>query len=136
MGELGDPGQLLPEGPVTFDESYELCRQFNKRHATTYYCSTKVLPKIKQHHVHALYAFARYADDIVALTSLIQIVNSYHELGDTERARTAARRVQIKLAQLPAAAFDESQATFPREAWERWLALRPQMGATEQKVHG
>jgi phytoene synthase len=56
---------LLPTGPVTLDESYELCREFNKRHGTTYYWSTKVLPKIKQHHVHALYAFARYADDIV-----------------------------------------------------------------------
>ncbi len=57
--------QLLPTGPVTLDESYELCREFNKRHGTTYYWSTKVLPKVKQHHVHALYAFARYADDIV-----------------------------------------------------------------------
>ena len=57
--------QLLPTGPVTLDESYALCREFNKRHGTTYYWSTKVLPRIKQHHVHALYAFARYADDIV-----------------------------------------------------------------------
>ena len=56
---------LLPAGPVTLDESYALCRDFNKRHGTTYYWSTKVLPKVKQHHVHALYAFARYADDIV-----------------------------------------------------------------------
>ncbi len=57
--------QLLPTGPVTLDESYALCREFNKRHGTTYYWSTKVLPAIKRHHVHALYAFARYADDIV-----------------------------------------------------------------------
>jgi 15-cis-phytoene synthase len=57
--------QLVPHGPVTLDESYALCREFNKRHGTTYYWSTKVLPKVKQHHVHALYAFARYADDIV-----------------------------------------------------------------------
>ncbi len=56
---------LLPAGPVTLDESYALCREFNKRHGTTYYWSTKVLPRVKQHHVHALYAFARYADDIV-----------------------------------------------------------------------
>lgn len=56
---------LLPTGPVTLDESYALCKDFNKRHGTTYYWSTKVLPKVKQHHVHALYAFARYADDIV-----------------------------------------------------------------------
>jgi phytoene synthase len=55
----------LPTGNLTLDESYELCRQFNKRHGTTYYWSTKVLPRVKRHHVHALYAFARYADDIV-----------------------------------------------------------------------
>lgn len=56
---------LLPDAPVTLDESYALCKEFNKRHGTTYYWSTKLLPRVKQHHVHALYAFARYADDIV-----------------------------------------------------------------------
>jgi len=38
---------------------------FNKRHGTTYYWSTLVLPPEKRPHVHALYGFARYADDIV-----------------------------------------------------------------------
>lgn len=56
---------LLPSGPVTLEQSYELCRQFNQRHGTTYYWSTKVLPTVKRHHVHALYGFCRYADDIV-----------------------------------------------------------------------
>jgi phytoene synthase len=51
--------------PTTLDESYELCRALNKRHGTTYYWSTYALPRIKRHHVHALYAFCRYADDIV-----------------------------------------------------------------------
>jgi phytoene synthase len=55
----------LPRGPVTLEESYELCRQFNKRHGTTYYWSTLVLPKAKRPHVFALYGFCRYADDIV-----------------------------------------------------------------------
>ena len=50
---------------TTLEESYERCRQLNKRHGTTYYASTLVLPKVKQHHVHALYGFCRYADDIV-----------------------------------------------------------------------
>jgi 15-cis-phytoene synthase len=54
-----------PQPPVTLEESYERCRELNKRYGTTYYWSTKVLPKIKQHHVHALYGFCRYADDIV-----------------------------------------------------------------------
>ncbi|MCU0260973.1 MAG: squalene/phytoene synthase family protein, partial [Ilumatobacteraceae bacterium] len=57
--------RLLPDHPVTLEESYELCRQFNQRHGTTYYWSTLVLPRVKRHHVHALYGFARYADDIV-----------------------------------------------------------------------
>ena len=57
--------RLLPTEPVTLAESYELCRQFNKRHGTTYYWSTKVLPPDKRPHVHALYGFCRYADDIV-----------------------------------------------------------------------
>ena len=50
---------------TTLDESYERCRGLNKRYGTTYYWSTYLLPKVKRHHVHALYAFCRYADDIV-----------------------------------------------------------------------
>jgi phytoene synthase len=50
---------------VTLEESYARCRELNKRYGTTYYWSTYALPRIKRHHVHALYAFCRYADDIV-----------------------------------------------------------------------
>ena len=56
---------LLPSRELTLVESYDLCKEFNKRHGTTYYWSTKVLPREKQRHVHALYGFCRYADDIV-----------------------------------------------------------------------
>jgi len=51
--------------PVTLVESYERCRQLNRRYGTTYYLSTFALPRIKRHHVWALYGFCRYADDIV-----------------------------------------------------------------------
>jgi phytoene synthase len=50
---------------LTLEQSYERCRQLNKRYGTTYYWSTYLLPKVKRHHVHALYGFCRYADDIV-----------------------------------------------------------------------
>ena len=50
---------------VTLEASYARCRELNKRHGTTYYWSSLVLPKVKRHHVWALYAFCRYADDIV-----------------------------------------------------------------------
>lgn len=52
-------------GQVTLEASYEHCRQLNKRDGTTYYWSTTVLPKVKRHHVHAIYGFCRHADDIV-----------------------------------------------------------------------
>lgn len=50
---------------TTLEASYSRCRELNKRYGTTYYWSTKVLPSVKRHHVHALYAFCRYADDVV-----------------------------------------------------------------------
>lgn len=52
-------------GGVTLEASYERCRQLNKRYGTTYYWSTQLLPRVKRHHVHALYGLCRYADDIV-----------------------------------------------------------------------
>ncbi len=50
---------------MTLEESYARCRALNKRFGTTYYWATYALPRVKRHHVHALYAFCRYADDIV-----------------------------------------------------------------------
>ena len=44
---------------------YELCRRLNAAHGKTYYLATKLLPVAKRPYVHALYGFARYADDIV-----------------------------------------------------------------------
>ena len=45
--------------------SYETCRRLNARHGKTYYLATLLLPVHKRPHVHALYGFARYADDFV-----------------------------------------------------------------------
>ena len=50
---------------VTLEQSYAHCRTLNKRYGTTYYLSTYALPRVKRHHVWALYAFCRHADDIV-----------------------------------------------------------------------
>ena len=46
-------------------ESYERCRQLNASHGKTYYLATLLLPPEKRPYVHALYGFARYADEIV-----------------------------------------------------------------------
>jgi phytoene synthase len=46
-------------------ESYERCRLLNAAHGKTYYLATLLLPPAKRPYVHALYGFARYADEIV-----------------------------------------------------------------------
>jgi phytoene synthase len=46
-------------------QSYEECRRLNALHGKTYYLATLILPAKKRPHVHALYGFARYADEIV-----------------------------------------------------------------------
>jgi 15-cis-phytoene synthase len=50
---------------TTLEQSYARCRELNKAYGTTYYAATFALPRVKRHHVHALYGFCRYADDIV-----------------------------------------------------------------------
>ena len=45
--------------------AYEQCRRLNMTHGRTYYLSTLLLPPAKRPHVHALYALARYADELV-----------------------------------------------------------------------
>src|SRR4051794_23840354 len=45
--------------------SYEACRRLNAQHGKTYYLATLLLAPDKRPYVHALYGFARYADEIV-----------------------------------------------------------------------
>ena len=45
--------------------SYAECKRLNALHGKTYYLATLLLPKSKRPYVHALYGFARYADEIV-----------------------------------------------------------------------
>ncbi len=45
--------------------AYERCRELHRRHGRTYYLATRLLPAWKRRHVHALYGFTRYADEIV-----------------------------------------------------------------------
>ncbi|TDD84010.1 phytoene/squalene synthase family protein [Saccharopolyspora karakumensis] len=45
--------------------SYELCRGLHARHGRTYFLATRLLTPAQRPAVHALYGFARWADDIV-----------------------------------------------------------------------
>ncbi|WP_317441301.1 phytoene/squalene synthase family protein [Streptomyces collinus] len=46
-------------------DAYTHCRRLNARHGRTYFLATRLLPPGRRPAVHALYGFARHADDIV-----------------------------------------------------------------------
>jgi 15-cis-phytoene synthase len=77
---------LRAHSDPTLAASYEACRRLNRAHGTTYYWSTFVLPRNKQPFVHALYAFCRYADEIVddlaSVASVDQKAASLAAFGD------------------------------------------------------
>ncbi len=62
-------------------QSYEECKRLNALHGKTYYLATLLLPTKKRPPVHALYGFARYADEIVDdLASTLSDEEKAHEL--------------------------------------------------------
>ena len=61
MNELVAAGILDSE----LQKSYSECKRLNALYGKTYYLATLLLPKNKRPFVHALYGFARYADEIV-----------------------------------------------------------------------
>jgi len=61
VSELNAAGITDPE----LRASYAECKRLNSLHGKTYYLATLLLPASKRPFVHALYGFARYADEIV-----------------------------------------------------------------------
>jgi phytoene synthase len=89
--------------------SYEACRRVHAFHGKTYYLATLLLPRWKRPYVHALYAMARHADEIVD-----DLDNS--RSADEKRAQLTAWRDQL---------LDRNIATNPigpavRDTLSRW----------------
>lgn len=59
--ELDAAGIAGPE----LRQAYAHCKRLNARHGKTYFLATRLLPVARRPAVHALYGFARWADDIV-----------------------------------------------------------------------
>jgi phytoene synthase len=82
MDELTAAGIMDPD----LRASYLECKRLNSLHGKTYYLATLLLPPEKRPFVHALYGFARYADEIVDdLASILteeEKANSLKEWGD------------------------------------------------------
>lgn len=67
--------------------SYARCRALHRVYGRTYYLATHLLPAWKRPHVHALYGFTRYTDDIV-------------DRGDTMEQRVGAEAAAVRAARL------------------------------------
>ena len=64
------------------EASYAECKRLNSLHGKTYYLATLLLPNAKRKYVHALYGFARYADEIVDdLASTLTVQEKADALG-------------------------------------------------------
>ncbi|MEW2530242.1 phytoene/squalene synthase family protein [Streptomyces sp. NPDC047071] len=74
--------------------AYTHCRQLNARHGRTYFLATRLLPPERRPAVHALYGFARWADDIVDAPAGDHAPGTG---GDTARRRAALDRLSQDL---------------------------------------
>ena len=107
---------------TSLDESYARCRELNKRYGTTYYLSTFLLPAVKRPHVHALYGFCRYADDIVddlGPASVEERAAALADFGERFRADLAAGSSDDPV--LTAVVHTVRAFQIPEEAFERFL---------------
>ncbi|ONH30516.1 phytoene/squalene synthase family protein [Pseudofrankia asymbiotica] len=98
--------------------SYAAARRLNAEHGRTYYLATLLLPAWKRPYVHALYGFARYADDIVdSLDSQLPAADRAAWLADwggrlVDTLRRGADAVASHVAE-GAAAVDYPDASYP-----------------------
>jgi 15-cis-phytoene synthase len=76
---------------IDLPAAYERCRELHRRHGRTYYLATRLLPAWKRRHVHALYGFTRYADEIVDRTEALPAADRAARLAEwADRFRAGA----------------------------------------------
>ena len=93
---LDPAGGARLDAELSLAESYELCRRAQRAHSRTYYFSTRLFPPEVRPHVHALYAFMRYADEIVdnpGTTSLGEQLLALEAFEEETLAAVACERV-------------------------------------------
>lgn len=55
-----------------FSRTFEECRVYTKQYAKSFYFSSFMLPKEKRYAAYAVYAFCRYADNVVDLSESVE----------------------------------------------------------------
>jgi phytoene synthase len=81
---------------VTLADSYDACRRLHAKHGRSYYLATRLLPRETRPAVHALYGFARVADEIVDGSTSLSSQAKAHALAELgEAVRTGDARVEV-----------------------------------------
>ncbi|MHB1158249.1 MAG: tetratricopeptide repeat protein [Phycisphaerales bacterium] len=86
----------------------------------------------------ALYdqAAAKYESDPSVLIAMIQIVNSYCELGQWDMARTVNERAKWYLSRIKDEAFNDPNLPMTRKQWQRWLDWTSELNAKRPPAPG
>ena len=96
-------------------DAYRECRRISRHHSSSYFWATSLLPADRRPHVHALYAFARVADDLVdhpALDPATTLATFRHQFDEALAGRAPLTPVLAAVAHtattfsIPAGAFD------------------------------
>lgn len=107
-------------GDPALRASYAACRRLNAAHGRTYFLATLLLPPAKRPAVHALYGFARYADELVDADDRPQPEEAAARLDQLERALDL--REPAEPAVLRAFRHTEERYAIPRAHTTRFLA--------------
>jgi tetratricopeptide (TPR) repeat protein len=79
-------------------------------------------------------ALQRYEKHPSALVALVQIVNSYSELGQWDKARATNERAKEVLKRIPDGAFEDPTLPMSRQHWQRWLDWSSQLTSADPRT--
>jgi 15-cis-phytoene synthase len=116
---------------VKLEECYEFCRAVQRAHSRTYYFSTRLFPPEIRRHVHALYAFTRYADEIVDDPKEGTSVEARLEALEAFEAETMAALAGEEVENPILRAFTNTA----RERGIGWIHLKPFMRSMKMDTH-
>ena len=134
MDELTAAGIFDPQ----LRNSYLACKKLNAEHGKTYYLATLLLPKEKRPFVHALYGFARYADEIVDdLSSTLTQQEKRNELLRWSNAVLASLKSGKSNDSIAQALIDTvSRFAIPHEHFEAFLhSMAMDLTVTEYQTY-
>ena len=105
------------------EEGYRRCASIARRHGQTYYWGSRLLPRERRRHVHAVYALARLADDIVDRAGSRPGPGTAAALQDLERRfRDALAEGGSADPVLAAVTSTVRECHIPAECFERFFA--------------